>query len=305
MDNRNQKVGVLMYHGISTTGGEGAVQADTFERHIRLLKKFFKFININDAPKDTKSSKRPLLLTLDDGFLNNYEVAAPVLRRYQIPATFFVSTRHCEKGRYLWFSYLKGLEAFFHEQGFWWQKEYYEMSGANRSIAVRKISEKLISCMPHPALMYQAIDHELPKLEDFVPDAVIRDRFAGISYDGISELAQDPLFTIGIHTVDHVFLTHCEDRLITKQIQENAEIIQFLTSKKPSSIAYPSGIYNDRVVEICKNLKIQRGFAVKPLFNRWDDYEIARIGIYRPSILKLLIKTILSDQIIKYHVNIG
>ncbi len=159
--------------------------------------------------------------------------------------------------------------------------------------------------MPQPILMNKAIDNELPKLEDFVPDAMIRDRFAGISHDGIKELAQDPLFSIGIHTVDHVFLTHCDDNLITKQIQDNAEIIQCLTGKKPSSIAYPSGDYNDRVVQICKNLNIQLGFAVKPLNNHWDDYEIARIGIYRPSIMKLLTKVIFAEQIIKYHINIG
>ncbi len=305
MDSRNQSVCVLMYHGISKMGGEGTVQADAFERHIRLLKKYFEFINVNDGSKETKSTKKRLLLTLDDGFLNNYEIAAPILRHYQIPAIFFVSSRHCEKGKYLWFSYLKGLDAFFQEQGFRWQNDYYEMTGANRSTGIRKLREKLIARMPDPSSMNKAIDHELPKLEDFVPEAVRRDRFDGISHEGIRALAQDPLFSVGIHTVDHVFLTHCEDTLITKQIQENAEIIQSLTGKKPSSIAYPSGLYNDRVVQICKNLNIQHGFTIKPLFCDWDDYEIARIGIYKPSIIKLLIKVVFSEQIIKYRINIG
>jgi len=43
-----------------------------------------------------------LAITFDDGYLDNFEVAAPILKRYGLPATFFVTTRFIDSGAVPW-----------------------------------------------------------------------------------------------------------------------------------------------------------------------------------------------------------
>src|ERR1035437_5867511 len=49
----------------------------------------------------------PLLVTFDDGYRNNFTVAAPILRKYGVPAVFFTSTGYIEADRLYWYDELK------------------------------------------------------------------------------------------------------------------------------------------------------------------------------------------------------
>jgi hypothetical protein len=51
--------------------------------------------------------------------------------------------------------------------------------------------------------MYDAIDNELPALSEFIPPNVIDDHYARLSAAEVAVLAADPLFSIGVHTIDH------------------------------------------------------------------------------------------------------
>ena len=57
------------------------------------LSKRFDFLH----PSDLLYSEKPgVLLTFDDGFANNHDVALPILEEFEAPAIFFVSTRHVQ-----------------------------------------------------------------------------------------------------------------------------------------------------------------------------------------------------------------
>lgn len=55
----------------------------------------FQFIRLRDLLPDASLPRRPLLLTFDDGYVDNLEYAQPVLQRYNAKATVFVVTAHC------------------------------------------------------------------------------------------------------------------------------------------------------------------------------------------------------------------
>ena len=96
-----QRFVILMYHMVSEpkTAAEVkyACRPKQFEQHLKkLLSAGFNPVSI-DAIEDHYTHQTPLpdkafLITLDDGFEDNYSNAFPILQRYQIPAMIYLAT---------------------------------------------------------------------------------------------------------------------------------------------------------------------------------------------------------------------
>lgn len=279
---------VLTYHGIPSHGLAGEVDAASFERHMQFLKEHFELISWErlDTPR-TRQNRVQVLLTFDDGFRNNAEVVAPILRRYQIPAVFFVCSRHANPGKYLWFSYLRALEQWFPGNAFSFREQHFDMSPARRASSVSQLRSMLLNLKPHPGAMYKAIEEECPQLEEFAPASGLADRSAGMSEEQVKDLSSDPLFTIGIHTVDHPYLTKCEPAEMICQIENNKRWIEQVTSQPCDLIAYPIGDHCGEVLRICEKLHLRYGFTVEKSIEGEAKLQLFRVGIYRPSLDEL------------------
>lgn len=100
----NQKIPVICYHNIGTgkeidkvkqEDKEWVIEKDFFEKQIRLIKKLrYKTLTLEEFEKWKKSEieipYRSILITFDDGFLNVYKYAIPILVKYNINATIFI-----------------------------------------------------------------------------------------------------------------------------------------------------------------------------------------------------------------------
>lgn len=276
----------LVYHGIPCTTVAPQVDARTFESHVAFLVEHFEMVAPEDGDKRRPArAKIQVLLTFDDGFRNNAEIVAPILRRYRVPAVFFVCTRHAEPGKYLWFSYLKMLERCFKGNGFIYEGELMDMSPGERRKTMRKLEQHLLSLKPHPAKMYEVIDEQLPRLEDFASEAEINDCCAGMTAEQIEELAACSLFTVGVHTADHPMLTMCEPQEAARQIGSNKEWIEKLIKRRCDLIAYPNADYDENILAQCRALGINGGYTANRSLKRDPQLEVKRVGIYaRPTI---------------------
>lgn len=280
---------VLTYHGIPSNGLSTELDARAFERQIVFLKNHFELVSVDafESAKRSPLGRIQVLLTFDDGFRNNAEVVAPILRRHHIPAVFFVCSRHATAGAYLWFSYLRGLEHWFPGKAFCFRGQHFDMSASSRRASVAELWSQLLDLQPHPVAMYKAIEEECPRLEDFAPPSGLRDRSAGMSTEQVEELSADPLFRIGIHTVDHPYLTRCEPTEMHRQIADNKLWIEGLTHKKCELIAYPLGDYCADVLSYCERLQLCYGFTVDKHIDGYAQLQLFRVGIYRPSLEEL------------------
>jgi len=282
---------VLTYHGIPSHGLAGEVDAASFERQMLFLKNHFDLVSWERlATARTRWSRVQVLLTFDDGFRNNAEVAAPILKRHGIPAVFFVCSRHAKPGEYLWFSYLRALEQWFSGNAFAFRGQLFDMSPSRRAFSVSLLRSELLNLRPHPQAMYEAIKEECPQLEDFAPSSGLADRSAGMSAEQVKELSSDPLFTIGIHTVDHPYLTKCEPTEMIRQIEDNKRWIEQITSRNCDLIAYPVGDHCGEVLRICQKLDLRYGFTVEKSVEGDAKLQLCRVGIYRPSLDELGVK---------------
>jgi peptidoglycan/xylan/chitin deacetylase (PgdA/CDA1 family) len=277
---------VLMYHGVPREGRAQAIDARAFERHILFLKRNCTLIRPEQYASARGSLRHPaVLLTFDDGFRNLAEVAAPILRRYDVPAVFFVSSRHCTPGKYLWFSYLKMLAACFPGEGVTLNGKFVRLQGPERRAGIQQLTSMLLALEPHPHAMYAAIDAQLPPLESFVSKAVLADECAGMTEDQVCELGQDPLFTVGGHTVDHPYLTRCEAREAERQIWANKAWLERVTQRTCDLFAYPLADFDGNIVEQCRRFRFRQAFGVGR--NGVSQFAIRRVGIYSASLMVL------------------
>jgi peptidoglycan/xylan/chitin deacetylase (PgdA/CDA1 family) len=101
---RSIRVPILMYHYISVPPPDAdkyrldlSVTPANFQAHVEyLLAEGYHPITVADLTDYLRRGKtlppNPIVLTFDDGYVDNYENAFPILKEYQIPATFFVIT---------------------------------------------------------------------------------------------------------------------------------------------------------------------------------------------------------------------
>ena len=297
---------ILLYHGVPREGAENSISGALFEQHVTFLKQHFKIVSANEFwAKRGSRDKIRVVLTFDDGFRNHAEVVAPILKKCSVPATFFVCSRPSVPGKYLWFTYLQALEDHFRDKGFYFRGDFFDMSSDQRHGTIEQLSNFLLNLEPHPIAMYEAIERDLPKLEDVVSEQTLNDCYAGMTEGQLNELSRDPLFSIGVHTRDHPLLSKCTRAEARNQILDNKKWIERITAKPCESIAYPSGDYNPEVLADCRQLGLKHGHAVIPQLKVDMDYELPRVGIYSTSLDILGFKAQWGDLIRALNINVG
>jgi len=91
-----QRVVILLYHRVSDELRDSlTVGIEQFDAQMDWLRRHHEIVSIADIIHENvpRSTTRPVIaVTFDDGYLDNYEHAVPILLRHQVPAAFFVST---------------------------------------------------------------------------------------------------------------------------------------------------------------------------------------------------------------------
>lgn len=108
-----RKTIVLTYHSFCVQPRETAMNAmpiGRFDQQIRYLRKYFEIIPFSHMIQEWREgdagrflSDRPrVVLTIDDGFEDNYRLMFDVLRRQGVPAVVFLATDFIDNGRPPW-----------------------------------------------------------------------------------------------------------------------------------------------------------------------------------------------------------
>lgn len=89
---------IVVFHRVnrSTTTDALTLTPEKFEGFCRFFSHYFTVVTLTtfiQALELGRSVGGMLAITFDDGYLDNYEIAAPILKRCNLPATFFVTTR--------------------------------------------------------------------------------------------------------------------------------------------------------------------------------------------------------------------
>lgn len=93
---------ILMYHRVCNNDkyDQLTVNPERFTEQIKYLSEHYRIISLENAVTELKSGiikKKTVIVTFDDGYLDNLTYAVPVLERYNVPATIFVTSQFCDQ----------------------------------------------------------------------------------------------------------------------------------------------------------------------------------------------------------------
>jgi peptidoglycan/xylan/chitin deacetylase (PgdA/CDA1 family) len=92
---------ILMYHSIGRNRAQFTVTPEAFEKQMAFLKSSGReCMKLSEFAERLRSGTLPanaVAVTFDDGYEDNFSEALPILKRYSIPATIFISTAYIGK----------------------------------------------------------------------------------------------------------------------------------------------------------------------------------------------------------------
>ncbi|MEL6988114.1 MAG: polysaccharide deacetylase family protein, partial [Bacteroidota bacterium] len=133
-----KKLAILCYHGVSPESSieyNGRhITCKAFESHLKYFKKHFEVLPLKELfarakTLNDKKNKIAIAITFDDGYLNNYEYAFPLLEKYKMPASFFVSSCCLTGTNILWPDYMDAIRNFQGEKGIKYKDNHFKRIG--------------------------------------------------------------------------------------------------------------------------------------------------------------------------------
>lgn len=267
-----------------------------FRHHMMLISRYFHIVSLdeylNKKKRNGVSVSRDIAITFDDGLRSSFEYASPILKELNIPATFFVTTSHLEDGDPLWFSYLNALcfEDIFHEIKV--NNQIIRLCTLDESIQARKSLETYARASGDPVEFCKQLANAYPLPSD------IKCLYQGMKHSQLEYAGRSGLIEIGSHSVTHPYLNHKIREEQQREVFESKLILTELTRKPVNYFAYPGGNYNEQTLVLTINAGYEAAFSMIPdRLNKNPHYEIGRVGLYSPSMVKLLLKIFGVDNI--------
>ncbi len=105
---KTPKFVILCYHGIGESGNPLGVAPtrELFEAQMRFLRENYRVASLEEACRELSSgakSEPGVVVTFDDGYRSAYTVAFPILQKYRLPATIYLTVESVEKGQVAWY----------------------------------------------------------------------------------------------------------------------------------------------------------------------------------------------------------
>jgi peptidoglycan/xylan/chitin deacetylase (PgdA/CDA1 family) len=257
--------------------------AEQFEKQLQYFKENFKIVSLEEICeiKNAEEEKYMVALTFDDGFLNNYTVALPLLEKYNIPATFFVCGAPAEDKGYIHpsdtFDTVRSLGK---KDKYRFDSEDYFPGGYQ---LINKKSKKNI----YHHLDRLAYERSMQAMEKFRSDYVNDDLLKSCEEDAYKLMnageirlsSEKSIVTVGSHSYYHVNLTTLSQPELKNELIRSKNILNSLCNKPVNMLAFPYGNFNGETVMIAKEAGYKYLIAAGDIESRYKSDVFPRMGI--------------------------
>jgi peptidoglycan/xylan/chitin deacetylase (PgdA/CDA1 family) len=245
---------ILLYHRVADEQDpfDLCISPAQFGAQMTYLRERCAVMSLDDLAEAARQGALPpraVAVTLDDGYLDNFDVASPILERSGVPAMFFVTTADLEQPREFWWDTVRRIVL-----------EEPELPGE----IVVGLDPSLRVSLGGPderRHALRAIHGALRCLDARRRDDAVRDIRASLErHTGpslrpmaaaeVRTLAGRPGHTIGAHTVRHLSLPAQDRATQLSEMRECRETLETLLERPVTRIAYPFGEASSETVAI-------------------------------------------------------
>ncbi len=266
------------YHRQNYQSQPGIVVSKTmFEKQVAFLLNKHVIISLEKLVDSIKGKSRlplnSIVITFDDGWRDNYQNAFPILKKLKIPGTIFLST-----------GFIGTSEIFWPEKTLYLIRNIIRSGNSERLSPVEAVPDDAVSLINDIILSgnrsfeenTEALIARMKEFLDSERDIILNalERHAGgpresdendrsiLNWAEISEMKEAGI-TFGSHGVTHSIFTKVDELRITEELTRSRNEIREKTGERFTPLSYPNGNYNDRVIEIAKDLEYDCALTVE------------------------------------------
>ena len=269
---------VLMYHRISNCYPDPwnlNVSEENFRSHLNLFTKSYNvlpLIEFNALRRVGKLPKRALTITFDDGYADNFSLAAPLMLEAEIPAMFYICTGTLAEASGMWWDTLAeivyGVCNLPTDEKLQYEKNVGNMSfgrcqsenNASFDTSIKSMTDERLHNTKNlymhlwEMLLPLPVDIQKQQLDLYSRELALAEssKYPMMLENDIKTLSEHSLFEIGAHTKNHVQLSAHDVEYQRKEVNENVRHLEDLTGRRIFSMSYPFGSYNHNTLKVAK-----------------------------------------------------
>lgn len=240
------------------------VSPEKFAEHLDYLVRSCHPISLADLVQGIQNGQVPdksVVVTFDDGYADNLWNAKPLLERYGVPATVFVTSGFVGQDRLFYWDELACLMVEPSNNAFETltitlpsgkQHRYSLATPSQRLQAYHALHDRMRPLLP--AEREQVLEQVRSQLGSLTQ--VQREKYRALSLEELHALVQDGLVEVGAHTVSHPNLPCLPETVQWQEISESKQQLEAMLNHPVRFFAYPYGSGNDQTRKLAR----QAGF---------------------------------------------
>ena len=296
---------VLCFHSVYADGN-----AADFESSLAIRRSFLErmiidvrargvtFVSLGEALERVRSKNEApfVALTFDDGYRDNFDVAYPVMLKYEVPFAIFVTTGLVDRLMPMWWHVLEKII-----------EERKEIIFQGVVITTKSRVEKIVAYSSCDKA-FRAMSRDEVKvncaafIEQNASESDVQRAYdLALDWDMIKKMAASGLATIGAHTISHPVLSRLSEIELRNEIQGSRERLFTAAEVNAQFFAYPFG-QDHEVGALAPRVAAESGYTAAfttkstpfEFENVSDLYALPRILIARKAQKEAIIRAYLS-----------
>jgi len=265
---------ILCYHRIfepETDPHLLAVSPDHFRQQLEVVKRIAHPLSLDELSLCLERGalpRRGVVVTFDDGYLDNLENALPILRAAQVPATIYIATGNVGLNCEFWWDDLERLiltreklprtvQLTVEGRSCEWNMgtdseidaDWNVLAAGARSARQQIFCDLHTALRPVPAAQQREVLDQLRQLTGASQEA--RPFYRCLTGPELETLAREPLITLGAHTISHCDLNARTKAEQQAEISGSKEQLEKIIGRPVKHFSYPYGSCNDDSVAVC------------------------------------------------------
>ncbi|MDD5276202.1 MAG: polysaccharide deacetylase family protein [Methylovulum sp.] len=292
---KQKKLFILIYHRVLDAPDfmrPGEVDKHAFTWQVALLARYFNVLPLNEALARLQRGTLParaVCITFDDGYADNYTNALPILKQFNLSATFFIASGFLNGGRMWNDTLIEAVRNFKLPEMDLTAIGLGRFDVSSHSKKYQAAAQIIQQIKYLPSAQRSKYSAYIAGQSDNLPDKLM------MTTEQLQALHQSGM-EIGGHTVTHPILAMLDNEAAWQEIIKNKVELECLLNTSLRYFAYPNGKpgqdYQPQQLKMVKDAGYEAALSTQSsvAHDATDHWQLPRFTPWDPSPLKFMLR---------------